>query len=209
MTPNKTIVVGLTGGIGSGKSTISNMLVQKNITVIDADKISRDVLSIYPEILLEIEQAFGKEYFYEDGTLNRKKLGAYVFSSKKLKKDLENIIIPYIKREIFDKIKKCKENMEKICIVDAPTLIENNLQYDMDIVVLVVVDEKIQIERVMKRDLQSEIEVKKRINSQLPIKKKIKFADYIIDNSKDIQFAKTQLDSILTEIYLRGKNEEI
>ncbi|MGG7162150.1 dephospho-CoA kinase [Clostridium ihumii] len=209
MTPNKTIVVGLTGGIGSGKSTISNMLVQKNITVIDADKISREVLSIYPEILLEIEQAFGKEYFYEDGTLNRKKLGAYVFSSKKLKKDLENIIIPYIKREIFDKIKKCKENMEKICIVDAPTLIENNLHYDMDIVVLVVVDKKTQLDRVMRRDLQSEIEVKKRINSQLSIKKKIKFADYIIDNSKDIQFTKTQLDSILTEIYLRGKNEEI
>lgn len=209
MTPNKTIVVGLTGGIGSGKSTISNMLVQKNITVIDADKISREVLSIYPEILLEIEQVFGKEYFYEDGTLNRKKLGAYVFSSKKLKKDLENIIIPYIKIEIFDKIKKCKENMEKICIVDAPTLIENNLHYDMDIVVLVVVDKKTQLERVMKRDLQSEIEVKKRINSQLSIKKKIKFADYIIDNSKDMQFTKTQLDSILTEIYLRGKNEEI
>ncbi|GAA0126589.1 MULTISPECIES: dephospho-CoA kinase [Clostridium] len=209
MTQSNTIVVGLTGGIGSGKSTISKMIMEQDISIIDADKISREVLNIYPEILLKIKNEFGEEYFYEDGSLNRKKLGQYVFSSEILKKTLENIIIPYIKREIFDKIKKCRENMEEIAIVDAPTLIENNLQIYMDYVILVMVDEKTQILRVIKRDLQSKEEVLKRIRNQLSLEEKIQYADYVIDNSKDLDFTKSQLAHILNDILLRGKNEKI
>lgn len=209
MTQSNTIVVGLTGGIGSGKSTISKMIMEQDISIIDADKISREVLNIYPEILLKIKNEFGEEYFYEDGSLNRKKLGQYVFSSEILKKTLENIIIPYIKREIFDKIKKCRENMEEIAIVDAPTLIENNLQIYMDYVILVIVDEKTQILRVIKRDLQSKEEVLKRIRNQLSLEEKIQYADYVIDNSKDLDFTKSQLAHILNDILLRGKNEKI
>ncbi|WP_010295507.1 dephospho-CoA kinase [Clostridium senegalense] len=209
MTQSNTIIVGLTGGIGSGKSTISKMIMEQDISIIDADKISREVLNIYPEILLKIKNEFGEEYFYEDGSLNRKKLGQYVFSSEILKKTLENIIIPYIKREIFDKIKKCRENMEEIAIVDAPTLIENNLQIYMDYVILVMVDEKTQILRVIKRDLQSKEEVLKRIRNQLSLEEKIQYADYVIDNSKDLDFTKSQLAHILNDILLRGKNEKI
>ncbi|GAA0117463.1 dephospho-CoA kinase [Clostridium senegalense] len=209
MTQSNTIIVGLTGGIGSGKSTISKMIMEQDISIIDADKISREVLNIYPEILLKIKNEFGEEYFYEDGSLNRKKLGQYVFSSEILKKTLENIIIPYIKREIFDKIKKCRENMEEIAIVDAPTLIENNLQIYMDYVILVMVDEETQILRVIKRDLQSKEEVLKRIRNQLSLEEKIQYADYVIDNSKDLDFTKSQLAHILNDILLRGKNEKI
>ena len=99
--------------------------------------------------------------------------------------------------------------MEEIAIVDAPTLIENNLQIYMDYVILVMVDEKTQILRVIKRDLQSKEEVLKRIRNQLSLEEKIQYADYVIDNSKDLDFTKSQLAHILNDILLRGKNEKI
>lgn len=208
MMQNNTIVIGLTGGIGCGKSTISNMFINKGIPVIDADKISREVLITYPEILEKIKADFGEEFFDEKGNLLRKKLGSYVFSKKILKEKLENIIIPYVKKEIFDKIKKCKENNCKLCVLDAPTLIENNLQKNVDYVLLVVADENIQIQRVMDRDNLSEEEVLKRINSQTSLKERLYYAHYIIDNSKSISKSEIQLKNIISDILSRGKNEK-
>ncbi len=88
MKQNSTIVVGLTGGIGSGKSTVSNMLIERNIPVIDADKISREVLIIYPEALWSIKKEFGEEVFDENDNLDRKKLGTMIFSNEIFKKKI-------------------------------------------------------------------------------------------------------------------------
>ncbi len=86
--------VGLTGGIGSGKSTVSNILREKNIPVIDADIIAREILEIYPDILKEIEECFGKEFFDKEGRLKRRELGNYVFKDKGLLDELERIMLP-------------------------------------------------------------------------------------------------------------------
>ncbi len=209
MKQNSTIVVGLTGGIGSGKSTVSNMLIERNIPVIDADKISREVLIIYPEVLWSIKKEFGEEVFDENDNLDRKKLGAMIFSNEIFKKKLENIIIPYIKKEIFDKIEKYVKAGEKFCIVDAPTLIENNLHKYMDEVIVIVVNEKIQIKRVMARDSLSKKDALNRINSQMPLKEKLKYATYTIDNSDTLSHTEEQLDNIIFNLLVRGNNEKI
>ncbi len=209
MKQNSTIVVGLTGGIGSGKSTVSNMLIERNIPVIDADKISREVLIIYPEVLWSIKKEFGEEVFDENDNLDRKKLGAMIFSNEIFKKKLENIIIPYIKKEIFDKIEKYVKAGEKLCIVDAPTLIENNLHKYMDEVIVIVVNEKIQIKRVMARDSLSKKDALNRINSQMPLKEKLKYATYTIDNSDTLSHTGEQLDNIIFNLLVRGNNEKI
>lgn len=209
MKQNSTIVVGLTGGIGSGKSTVSNMLIERNIPVIDADKISREVLIIYPEVLWSIKKDFGEEVFDENDNLDRKKLGAMIFSNEIFKKKLENIIIPYIKKEIFDKIEKYVKAGEKLCIVDAPTLIENNLHKYMDEVIVIVVNERIQIKRVMARDSLSKKDALNRINSQMPLKEKLKYATYTIDNSDTLSHTEEQLDNIIFNLLVRGNNEKI
>lgn len=194
------IRVGLTGGIGSGKSTVTKYLLEKGLKVIDADIISREVLDIYNSILDEIREAFGGEVFNEDNTLNRKKLGNTVFSHKKKREKLESIMIPYIKKEIFNRIHKCEEEGESICLLDAPTLMENNLQHNMDYNVLVWVDRETQIKRVIKRDELQREEVINRINAQMSLEEKRKEADFVIDNRGSVEETINQVEEILRKI---------
>ncbi|KYH34017.1 dephospho-CoA kinase [Clostridium tepidiprofundi DSM 19306] len=199
------IKVGLTGGIGSGKSTVSRYLINKGIPVIDADKISRDVLTKYKEILESIKDEFGEQYVDENCNLKRRELGRLIFSDETLRKKLEDIIIPYIKNEIFNKIEAYEKQGKEVCIVDAPTLIENNLHELMDINILIWVDEKTQIERVIKRDVLSLEDVQKRIASQMPLEEKKKYVDYVIDNRGNIKDTLKCVDNILKDIN-KGKD---
>lgn len=197
--------VGLTGGIGSGKSTISEMIKEKNIPVIDADKISREVLRLYPEILIEVKEVFGKEFVDDNGNLKRREFGSYIFKNKNKRIEYENIIMPYIIKETFRRVKELEENKEQICVLDAPTLIEQGLYKYMDINILVWVDKNTQINRVVKRDRLSTGEVINRINAQMSMEEKKKFVDYIIDNSKDIENTKGELDKIFMEVMIKAK----
>ncbi|ACO84439.1 dephospho-CoA kinase [Clostridium botulinum] len=199
--------IGLTGGIGAGKSTISEMIKEKNIPVIDADKISREVLKLYPEILIRIKEVFGKEFLDDNGDLKRREFGSYIFKNKNKRIEYENIIMPYIKKETFKRIKVLEENKESICVLDAPTLIEQGLYKYMDINILVWVDKDTQINRVVKRDGLNRSEVTNRINSQMPMEEKKKFVDYMIDNSKDIENTKSELDKIFMEVMIKAKQK--
>ncbi|AEB75545.1 dephospho-CoA kinase [Clostridium botulinum] len=194
------IKIGLTGGIGSGKSTVSNILKSKNIPIIDADLISREVLHIYPQILEEIKNVFGKDFIDEKGNLKRRELGNYIFGKNVLRKKLENIIIPYIKKEIFKRVEEYSNLHKKVCVVDAPTLIEHHINESMDVNILVWVDEKTQIERVKTRDNMSEKEVLQRINSQMSLEEKSNYVDFTIDNSGYLNATKEQLDEILEKV---------
>ena len=196
----KMLKVGITGGIGSGKSTITNMLREKCFPIVDADIVAREVFIIYPEMVSAIKEEFGCEFFDEKGELNRKEFGNYIFKSEILRKKLENIMMPYIREEINHRIKICEDENLKFCFLDAPTLIENNYHTSMDVTILVWASKDVQIKRVMARDNLSIDETMDRIRAQMPMDEKKKFANFIIDNDGNVENTKSQLDSIITQL---------
>jgi len=204
---SKMLKIGLTGGIGSGKSTISNFLNEIGIKVVDADKVSREVLSKYTEIKEKIRIEFGKKVFFDDGSLNRKLLGDIIFKNVEKKTCFENIIIPYIIKEIRMKIESLEKNREKIIVLDAPTLMENKLNEEMDYNITVWVDRETQIERVMGRDESSFEEVISRIDSQMSLDKKKELSDFIIDNRGAVEDTLQQVNKVLRVIKEMGKKE--
>lgn len=191
------IKIGLTGGIGSGKSTVSKMLIDKEFKIIDADNISREVLIKYPEILDKIKIEFGTGFFDWRGEFRRREFGNHIFRFPKQRKKYENIIVPYIKKEIFKAIEDYEKAGEKIVILDAPTLIENDLHTYMDYVIVVWVDNNTQIIRLKNRDRLSRDEAINRLNAQLSLDKKRDFAHIIIDNNGDLLKTKEQVDKVI------------
>lgn len=203
MRQNNMLKVGLTGGIGTGKSTVSALFKAQDIPVIDADLIARKVLLVHPEILEIIKERFGEEYFDDKGTFLRRKMGALIFTSSEKKQEYEDIILPYIKKDIFNELKEYADKEMKISIVDAPTLIESNLHVKMDVVVVVTADKEIQINRVMNRDGYTREEALQRISSQMSTEEKIKRADYIINNNGDLNETKEQVKRLIEELLMK------
>lgn len=191
------IKIGLTGGIGSGKSTVSFMLKEAGFNIIDADIIARDVLVEYPEILERVRVEFGSGFFDWRGDFRRKEFGNHIFRFPKQRKKYEEIILPYIKREIYENIDKLEKKNADFVIVDAPTLIENDLHKDMDYVILVWVDNNTQIQRVRSRDTLSRDEAINRINSQMPLDRKKDFSNIIIENNDTLAKTKEQVDLLI------------
>ena len=161
------INIGLTGGIGTGKSTLSKMMMAAGIKVLDADLVARNVLEVYPEILQKIRIEFGDAYFDWRGEFRRKEFGNHIFRFPQERIKYEEIIIPYIKKEIFLALERYENNNTKVVVLDAPTLIENNLHGDMDYVILVWADTNTQIQRIKGRDRLSQSDAVSRINSQM------------------------------------------
>ena len=179
------IVIGLTGGIGSGKSTVSRKLKDLGATVIDADQVARDVVKPGTPASREIVQAFGSGILNDDGTLNRKKLGALVFQDPAARAVLNQITHPWIKEAIFGEVEKYRRQPDsnQIVVVEAPLLIEVGLHHGLDEIWVVQVDERVQLERLMNRDGITAAEARQRIASQLPQAEKLKYATRVIDNS--------------------------
>ncbi|MCR3758256.1 dephospho-CoA kinase [Clostridium felsineum] len=198
--------IGLTGGIGSGKSTISRIFKERQILVVDADNVARGELKEHPEILTDVKNKFGDSFFDERGEFKRKDFGNFIFSSDIHKKEYEDIIMPYIKKDIKRTMDLYESLNENVCVLDAPTLIESGIYKDMDINILVWVDQATQIERVKKRDGLSEKEVIMRINSQMSLEEKKTYVDFIIDNRKDFESTIKQIDRIMESIsIMKGK----
>ncbi len=189
--------IGLTGGIGSGKSTISKYIVQLGFPVIDADIISREVLELYPEILEKIRQQFGKEFFHENNELHRRKFGNFLFQNQEKLELYEGIIMPYIKKEIFIRLNRLQEEGERVCFLDAATLIEKGIHKFMDKNILVWVNRDIQVERIKQRDKLHLEDVNNRINSQMSLEEKRKYVDFVVDNSGTIEETKQQILDVL------------
>ncbi|MBQ1793035.1 MAG: dephospho-CoA kinase [Peptostreptococcaceae bacterium] len=194
------LVVGLTGNIGCGKSSLSELLMSKNIDVIDADIISREIM--YDKELLEtIFYEFGTEIKNNDGTLNRKKLGNIVFNDDDMLMKLNSITHPAIKRKINDRIIDISNQGKNIVVIDAALLIEGKFLDLVDKLVVITCNEEVQLNRVINRDNMTKEEALKRINSQMKQDEKIKYADYIIDNSKDMNNLKDEFDKLF--IYIK------
>ena len=181
-----TYILGLTGGIASGKSTVSAYLAQNGALIIDADLIARQVVAKKSSGLKQIVAKFGGEILTASGELDRKKLGKLVFSNKDLLKNLTDITGPLIRAEILREIEAAKKAQVKLVVLDIPLLFETGYQTLCDKVMVVTIPSKSQLERVMKRDNLSAAEARKRIANQLPASKRNELADVLIDNSKSV-----------------------
>lgn len=204
MIQNKCSIIGLTGGIGTGKSTVTKILIEKGFKVIDADEISREVVEVGKPAYTKIVEVFGSRILLEDKTLNRRKLGRLIFSSNSLRRLLNNIIRPYIWESIKLEIEKYCVNNE-IIFLDAPLLIEELDKLDLygiklEEIWLVYTDSKTQLLRLMERDNISEDDAKSKINAQMNLEEKKMYADKIIDNSGDLNILMKHIDSLLQEL---------
>ena len=192
-----TVVIGLTGGIASGKSTVSNMVKKLGITVVDADEISRDVVEIGKPAYNQIVDVFGADILQQDHTLDREKLGALIFSNQKRREQLNKIVHPEVRKEMLRQVEKERKQGSRAVVLDIPLLFESKLTYMVDKTLLVYVDEQTQLERLMQRNGYAKAEAKLRIQSQLPLKDKRKLADEIIDNNGTIENTQTQVEVVL------------
>ena len=177
-------LVGLTGGIATGKSTVSAMFAHLGAKVVDADLLAREVVMPGQRAHREIVEAFGPEVLQADGALDRKRLGAIVFADAGKRKRLEEITHPAIRTRQQRILSVYEEEaFEGIVIWDVALLIETGGAKSMDRVVVVIADEAIELSRLVAREGFSEEEARRRIASQMPLAEKVKVADHVIDNS--------------------------
>lgn len=192
-----TLVIGLTGSIGTGKSTIANKCKKLGIPVIDADLIAREVVEPGKDAYQAILATFGKEILQEDQTLNREKLGALVFADEEKRKQLNEIVHPAIRKEMLRQRDSYIAEKEACVVLDIPLLYESKLTHFVEKVIVVATSQDIQLKRILKRDQMTEEEAKQRINAQIHIAEKVKWADAVIDNNGTIDESEQQLIDIL------------
>ena len=183
--PRKFLLVGLTGGIATGKSTVAETLRALGAEVIDADQLARDVVAPGESALAEIVREFG-DVRNADGTLDRKKLGAIVFNDAARRKQLEAITHPAIRERFLARLAALEaRGYDGLVFFDAPVMIESGNYRNMDRLVVVFTDAATQQARLMARDGMAAAEATSRIATQMPVIDKAKLADYVIDNSGD------------------------
>lgn len=177
------MLIGLTGGIASGKSLVAEELKRFGAHLIDADEIAREVVKTGLPAYLDIVKEFGERILNPDKTINRKELGRIIFSYADFRRRLERITHPRIREKIDAEISAIKaKNPETVIVVDAALLIEGGLYKKMDKVIVVYADEKTQIKRLTERDGLTIEDAKNRISSQMPLKEKRRYADFVIEN---------------------------
>ncbi len=190
-------VIGLTGGIGTGKSTASEYLRKQGFSIIDADRISREIVDPGTLLLKELEKNFGSGIIKDDGTLDRKALAAIVFSDKEKKSRLDGLMHGHILDEIERKISESQSGEGRGIIVDAPLLFETGLEKKCDQVWLITADEKLRILRVCERDGMDPEEVRARIQNQMADEEKKERAHRIVDNSGSKEALLAQLAELI------------
>lgn len=193
------MIIGLTGSIASGKSTVSRMLSKWEYPIVDADLVARQVVEPGSRTLQEIVAVFGDEVLHEDGTLNRSKLGDLIFNDPASRKKLNDVIHPAIRKEMLKQRDAYVEQGHEIVIMDIPLLFESKLLNFADKILVVSVTEEIQLQRLMQRNNLTEKEARARISSQLPLSLKEKGADAVIYNNGTIEETAQQLRLILEQ----------
>jgi dephospho-CoA kinase len=194
-------VIGLTGGLASGKSLITDYLKTKGIHVIDADQLARKVVQKGQACLEEIVQIFGQKILHQDGSLNRKMLGHLVFDSPEKRKRLEAIVHPRVYQAAWKEIHIIQEqNPDVLIIFSVPLLFETGHDKEVDKVIVVYADASTQLDRLQKRNGFTQAEARKRMSAQMSMEEKKKAADFLIDNTGDVQEAFKQVDKLLPKL---------
>ena len=197
------LLVGLTGGMGSGKTLASSFFHELGAYIIDADIICRKLVEPGQPALKEIADSFGKDIIDKFGKLDRKKLGQLIFCDPNQKERLENILHPKVfECEKLDYKAICKINPKALVIVDAALLIESGNHKEMDKLIVINADEKVRIQRILSRGKWNYEEVIVRLKNQMPSAKKIKYADFVLENSMDKMHLKEQVEILHANLCL-------
>lgn len=198
------LVVGLTGGIGSGKSTVSKYLRELGATIIDADVLAKELVLPNSPAWKEIRNHFGKDILDENGFLKRKKLGRIIFQFPTERKVLNEILHPRIKEKTEELIKQyCQQEAIPLLVVDAPLLIETGMSDMVDEVWVVVIPEELQLKRLKERDNLSAQDAQKRLEAQMPFAEKLKYAHRVIDNSGGIEETREKIRSLWNKVVVK------
>lgn len=193
-------IIGLTGGIASGKSTVSTMLNEKGYTIIDADLAARMVVEVGQPAYLAIVEEFGDSILHEnDSSINREKLGQIIFNSEVKRKKLNSIVHPAVRGMMLQHKDEAIAAGKHTIFLDIPLLFESDLTWMVERTLLVYVNEETQLSRLMERNHFNREDAEARIASQFPLKDKINLADAVIDNNGSLQETKEQLEALLAE----------
>ena len=198
------MIIGLTGGIGTGKSTVSRKLRERGYPVIDLDVISREVIE-YPEVINELIRNFGIEILESQNnisgkkSISRNKLRQTVFKEEKKVSVLNSIMHPPIVEEMRRQIEELRKSYKTV-FVEVQLLFEAKLEKEFDIIVLVYADKKTQLERVLKRDGRKEEEVQQIINAQMDMTEKRRLSNYIIENNGDSEMLDLEIEKFIKKL---------
>lgn len=190
-------VLGITGGIATGKSSVVQHFIDLGFPVVDADIIARHLLDQNEQAYNEVVKVFGSEILQENGEIDRQALGALVFNHPDKLKQLDELMAPFLQETILAAIKQASQN-QKLVIVDVPLMYEKGYDEWMDQVAVVYCTPEQQIKRLMQRNQLTEKEAKQRIDSQLPIEMKKLLAEVVFDNSNDLTQTIQQVDTWLS-----------
>lgn len=191
-------ILGLTGGPGTGKSTVAALLKKSGAEVVDADRIARELVGPGKPALREIVSCFGRDVLDRRGRLDRRALGAKVFRDSRLRKKLERILHPRILREARA---QAKRSLKPLVVIDAPLLFETGLDGDVEKVVVVKASRQKQMERLVRKTGLPREELRSRIAAQMPLNAKIRKADFIIDNNGTFEQTKKQVDLLRRKVW--------
>lgn len=189
------IIVGLTGGIGSGKSTVSRALARKGACIIDADQIAREVVEPGSSVLLELAQAFGEDVVV-DGVLDRSLLASRAFVDEEHTQLLNGITHPEIRRRIKDRLVQAREEGKRVAVLDHPLLLEQGLAAEVDLVVVVDVSAEIRVQRLVAFRGIEEQDARNRIARQMSDAARLEKADVVIDNSRALSDLEPQIEEL-------------
>lgn len=194
--------IGLTGGIATGKSTVSSMLIRKGALLVDADIIAREVMLPGHPVLAEVAAHFGQDVIMADGQLDRKKLGEIIFNDPKERLVLNELTHPAIRREIRRQMAEYETAYpQRLVVVDIPLLYESELQSLFEKIMVVYVSREKQLQRLMERERISEERAVARLKSQMDIEQKKRMADYVIDNSGTLTETYQQVDKLWNRLF--------
>lgn len=190
------LVIGLTGGIASGKSTVTKLLIDKGVKVLDADQIVRQMQQPNTKLLKQLAEVFGDQMILEDGHLNRQELGQLIFNDKRAKETLDQIMKPLIREKLLEEIEEVKIHQESMVVLDLPLLYEFELQSLVDDTIVVYVSRETQVRRLMERDQIDEAYALAKINSQMSLDKKRELANFVLINEGTMSELRTQFETL-------------
>ncbi|SIS51524.1 dephospho-CoA kinase [Salimicrobium flavidum] len=192
-----TIVIGLTGSIATGKSTVSRMFDEWDIPVIDADRLSREVVEPGEKAYEEIVELFGENVLLHTREIDRKALGKIIFGDEDNRKKLNEIVHPEVRKRMIEKREFYKDAGEEAVVLDIPLLFESGLTDYVDKTMVVYTDDSVQLHRLMERDGSSEEDARERIQAQMKISEKATLADAVINNNGSEAETREQLEALL------------